>query len=1245
MLRLFAFGLLTALAVGCATTTPYIATNVEHSCARPLPTDQPKAYQVFLLGNTGLASADALRPTLEAVKRQAAAAGEESAVVLMGNSIRARDYIPEVETSEVSSSASLELLLRYADEMDSRFVFVPGYQEWERGRRTGAMEVKRFERYLEARLDSTDVVQPSNGFPGPAEVKLNDWIRLIALDTQWWLQKDGQPYGDTGEYDLETDGDFLQELDDLIKKRDDERLVVVGGHPMFSNGRHAGRVTWGQHLFPLRSLHPALVVPLPVIGSLGPLYNQSFGYNRQHLGHVRYDRLRTALTELLGQHPDLVYAAGHESNLQYHLNLHDGEQQHYLVSGSAGQAEAALRGYGAQFSATQQGFMTLHYFDNGSTWLEAWSTADHGTSTANYGTCLLRTELATALRERVDAEIPNEDVIDPPSYRDSTVVRAINASYDRGALGRFLQGDDYRDAWIAEVEMPILDLENAYGGLTPIKKGGGQQTLSLRLANPEGREFVVRSIDKKPFVPSEIRGTFVHDFIQDLTIAMQPFGAYSIPVLADAAGVYHTNPQMVVMPDDPRLGIYREQYANQVMLFEERPAGDLSNMPSFGRTDDAEGSPKLFRELEDDNDNYVDQEAWVRSRLFDMWLGDWDRHADQWRWAEFDTEDDNGHVYRPIPRDRDWAFFRYDGFLPGFIRYVMPQFNSYGPKYGNLKGLTQSGLSLDRRFASELIRADWIRLAEQMQARLTNQVFREAVAVWPPEIQSLYGEEFIDIMQTRRAKLVRVAKTVYDMQARIVDVVGSDKHERFLVTHYADSMQVQVWKTTKEGVDREVIYERMFYPGETDEVRLYGLRGNDRFEVSGTARPIRVRAIGGAGPDEFVDIDEADAPKRRRSFFYDTPDQDNTWNVPSAGEVTRSDIPWVNAYDPADFKYNGLHPVIFIQANDDDGLFLGGGVRSVKHGFRKEPFARQHTLKANIASRTFGYNVIYQGTYVDLFRDWNGHVDLAWRSPDLVRNFFGLGNETARTADRDFYNASFTQADVAFGVERQVSETVMFGVRPALQYVDVEETGVLALPQPGISASTFDEQLYAQLGAFVTMENTDDPLNPRQGVRWTLTADANSDLLQNGESFGTVASDVSLYLSPSLSPQITLALRAGGRHIAGDFPFYMASTLGSAQNLRGFRTTRFAGRSSLYQNAELRMKLFNANVYILRGEVGLLGFADQGRVWTDGESSSVWHRGYGGGAWFSAFGYFVVSTSVGFSEDETSARFQIGFLY
>ena len=78
----------------------------------------------------------------------------------------------------------------------------------------------------------------------------------------------------------------------------------------------------------------------------------------------------------------------------------------------------------------------------------------------------------------------------------------------------------------------------------------------------------------------------------------------------------------------------------------------------------------------------------------------------------------------------------------------------------------------------------------------------------------------------------------------------------------------------------------------------------------------------------------------------------------------------------------------------------------------------------------------------------------------------------------------------------------------------------------------------------------------------------------------------------------------------GGFPFFRASTLGGKYNLRGHRSTRFTGRSSAFNNLDLRIGLFRFSTYAAVGEVGLLGFHDLGRVWTDGEESDVWHQAY-----------------------------------
>jgi hemolysin activation/secretion protein len=103
--------------------------------------------------------------------------------------------------------------------------------------------------------------------------------------------------------------------------------------------------------------------------------------------------------------------------------------------------------------------------------------------------------------------------------------------------------------------------------------------------------------------------------------------------------------------------------------------------------------------------------------------------------------------------------------------------------------------------------------------------------------------------------------------------------------------------------------------------------------------------------------------------------------------------------------------------------------------------------------------------------------------------------------------------------------------------------------------------------------------------------------------------------------------------------------LGGRTNLRGFRKTRFAGRSAAYTNAELRAKLADFNVYITRGELGAFGFYDLGRVWADGEDSDLWHQGYGGGIWITPFYRFVVTGALGFSEEGRLVDLSFGLFF
>ena len=1233
----------------CTTSRPYTADRYDDAQDRAL-TSEP-VYQVFLLGDGGSASLEPLQPALRLLKTHLSQADSNAAVVFLGNNLYCCGLADSGAVRREQDERHLRAQLSVVEDFAGRVVFIPGNQDWNNSSPGGLEAVARQERFVEAHLDRGNTFLPDGGFPGPVKVDLNDRLTLLVIDTEWWLHEHNKSFGDTGEYDLEEDANFLLELDDLVKRNDDKDLIVVGHHPLFTNGSHAGIRSLGDHLFPLRNIHPALAIPLPVVGSFVRINSE-----RQDLNHSRYQSLRVSLTRIFSQHEDLIYAAGHDHTLQYFpVTSSGGSAQHYIVSGAGSQSHKVGRGRGAAFTAgSVEGFAVLNQYRDGSIWLEMWAAVEDDSA----GHLLFRTEIKGPAHELDDPVVTS--VADAPDYSDSTVTLPVNTDYEAGILKEVFLGSHHRDAWATPIEAPVFDIGREAGGLTPVKRGGGMQTTSLRLKGRDDREYVLRSIDKDPSrsVPVNLQGTIATDIVQDQIASIHPYGAFIIPPLADAAGVYHTNPKPVFVPDDPRLGIYNDLFAGQLAMFEERPNDDMSHQPSFGRSRDVVSAGKLYRKLNDDNNHRVDARSFARARLFDMLLSDWDRHKDQWRWASFEPYEldpslegearTEGKIYRPIPRDRDFAFNKMNGLFPSLASQFNPKFQDFTENYGRLSGLTQNGLSQDRRFISPLERQAFIEIADSIRAALTDEVIDAAVRQWPEAIYERDGAETARLLKIRRDKLTDIAEEYYEMHARIVDVVGSNKQERFEITRLDnDSTRVVVYKTTKSGEQRKVFYDRTFLDEETQEIRLYGLAGDDAFIVQGDVRHgILIRAIGGAGRDVFVDHSRVRGGSKQ-TRFYDT-ETGNAWDVGVETRLIRSDDdPAVNDYDPNEFRHNQMWLLLFFGHNKDDGFFLGGGAKITRRGFRKKSYAAEHRIKANLAATTQAFNVVYEGHYVDVFGPWDVMLDAEYLSPDNIRNFYGLGNETENEADdRAFYQARLTQARLAPSLYEDTEAGVSLRIGPKLEITRVrEDDGRFLAIQPGISEATFDDQWFAGGDLEITLDTRDIAVNPRLGFIWTNLAALNVGVRNNTDTFARLSTDLAFYLSPSLSPQVTLAGRVGGAHNIGDFPFYSAVTLGGKENLRGFRSTRFAGRTSFYQNVDLRLELFKFSTYLAIGKAGLMGFFDNGRVWTDGESSDAWHQGYGGGVWFELFNTFVLNTYAGFSDDDQTLTVQLGFQY
>ena len=58
--------------------------------------------------------------------------------------------------------------------------------------------------------------------------------------------------------------------------------------------------------------------------------------------------------------------------------------------------------------------------------------------------------------------------------------------------------------------------------------------------------------------------------------------------------------------------------------------------------------------------------------------------------------------------------------------------------------------------------------------------------------------------------------------------------------------------------------------------------------------------------------------------------------------------------------------------------------------------------------------------------------------------------------------------------------------------------------------------------------------------------------------------------------------------------------------------------------------------------MGIVAFADNGRVWNDGESSNKLHWGYGGGVMIVPFNKIAITAYYGKGEDLSKFHFRVG---
>lgn len=1213
------------------------------------------AYTLYLIGDCGEPTVTD-DPIGEVLRKKVISSGKNTTVVYLGDNVYPFG-LPDVgQIGRERGERILNTQIDWIKGTEAQGIFIPGNHDWQHWNRRGWDFVGHQQAFIDSVKDEKIRLLPQYGCPGPIELHLTDQIVLLVIDSQWLLHAHDKP-GEENDCFAKDPAGFMIMLDDAMVRNRGKRVVIVGHHPVITYGDHGGVFAFQDHVFPFVDLHPKAYIPLPVVGSLYPLYRSLFGHS-QDIKHPNYKQFSLMIQSMLARHPGSVYAAGHEHALEHIMK----DSVHYIVSGSGSKTGYVRKGRFADYADDVKGFVKMEMYTNGRARLEFWRVD----SDFKEGKLVHEDQLVSVRSLQRDEDTPGE-------RRTGTVKARASYQYRASKARELLLGANYRDAWERDIEIPIFYLANEKGGLKVIQKGGGQQTLSLRLADSTGREYVLRTIEKFPegAIPEMFRKTFAQDLVQDQISASHPYAALIVPPLADAAGIYHTNPKIVYIADDPDLGLYRRDFINTLALFEERPADDWSHRAHFGNSKNIVNTSKVIEKLGKDSETRVDQKFVARNRLFDIWIGDWDRHDDQWRWAE--VEVDGKEVYRPIPRDRDQAFFVNEGTLAKVWsrKWALPKFEGFDKHVNWPSGLSFNARFFDRTFLNEIDEEDWVKQAKELQKALTDEAIENAVRKWPKEIFELDGQRIIDNLKARREELVDYAKSHYEFLSKKVDIVGSDKKEIFEVKRKKDGdVEIDVYKINKKG-EKDKVYDRTFRSNETREIHLYGRGAEDQFLVEGDVpKSILVRIIGGPGRDSLNDQSRV-AGWGKQTHFYDNA---GTNAILSNGEVkdaTTTD-PYVNLYNRKAFKYNRFAPLLYGNFNPDDGLFFGGGFLYQTEGFRKNPFKQRHIFLASAAPRTNSYNFLYRADFTDVFGKWGVSLDADLKSPNYVNNFFGMGNETRfdRSIDDnpdyrvdddiDYYRFRFEDGEVETYLTRRIGGASIFSIGPVLQHIEVEEIGdkdryIQDVYAPTVSYNLFDEaNSYAGIGSSLVIDNRNSARLTTRGSYLSLSGKGMKGLDHRANDFVSVEGMVAFYHSFNSPKWLTFALRFGGGKTFGDYDFYQAQILSGRTELRGFRKTRFYGDSKIFINGEMRARLASIKTYLFPASLGFLVFHDLGRVWYEdangidpsaGGESSEWHRGFGGGLWFTPFNLSVLSLEAGHSREGTLAYVRLGFLF
>ena len=1205
--KLFAPFIALMLVFSCATVEPkYKDGEPESDFGYPENKQIEKSF--YLLGDGGYSPPGgtslgllAFKTFLDSVKKT------ENYTIFLGDNIypdgMPAEGSPNREAAEYRLDAQLDAIENY----EGRVVVIPGNHDWYNEKLKG---LERQKDYLKKKFEELLIWSPEIGC-GLESIEISENIQLIVIDSQWYLEDwDRNPKINDDCEQIKTREAMFLELQSEIESNQNKTVLVALHHPVYTNGVHGGQYSFDRHIYPSQKK-----IPVPILGSLATLIRTTGGVSIQDAQNNRYKSLADRLSTIAQSAERLIFVSGHEHSLQY--IIHD--SIHQVVSGSGSKASYATLSNDGLFAYNGQGFAVLDVFEDGSSWISFYGNQE------NKPKLLYQKEV-------FETPVPFEFKEYPDTF-PSTMTTSIYKEEDteKSPVYNTVWGERYRELYGTDVKLPVADLDTLYGGLEVVREAGGHQTVSLRVKDSLGREYNIRRVRKDALrflqnvafknqpVEDKLENTVAEDLMADFYTAAHPYGFLAIPTLSQAAGVYHTNPKIFYLPKQEALGKYNSVHGDDIYMIVERPEEGWKGYESFGSPDhDIVSTAGMLERLRRDEKYILDEAAYVRARIFDMLIGDWDRHQDQWRWAEIEDSEGN-HYFKPIPRDRDQVFSNFDGAFFGTLRALTGfanQFAVYGDNITDVEWFNIAALGLDRSLLQNTGKDTWMEQARFIKENVTEEVIREAFSKLPEETRGKASEELMANVIGRRNNIVDIAERYYTHLSSLAIVTGTDKDDFIDIERLEDGNTRVTVTRNKDGERAENLSDKVYIQEETEEIWVYGLDDDDKIFVKGSGPGnIFVRVIGGQNNDVYT-IDNGSNLK-----IYDHRSLPNTVEKAGNAKFRFTDNYEINTYDKDKKTFSSGAILPELGYNPDEGFTVGLEFIKSINKFKRNPFTAQHTFAGEFHTATNGFSLRYEAEFASIVGKYNLLLGANFSSPQFSENFFGFGNETMNLDDDlglDYNRVGINEIGVKAALVNKTPFGSFFGFTASFEGIEVEENEgrFIAEEYQTSDPNFFDRKYFAGLDAMYRYESYDDKLNPTRGMLFELNLGGKINTAEPGRQYGYFKPYMGFYNALTRNRKLVLKTRAEAHiNIGQEFEFYQSAQLGAESGLRGYRLERYSGKSSFGTGADLRYSFNTVKTSFLPFQLGIFGGYDLGRVWVDGENSDVWHDSYGGGFW------------------------------